>query len=74
MQITISDSGPGIGQENVDQIFEPFFSTKSQGMGLGLWICRTIIENHNGQLTVSSGVGHGALFLIALPGKKPRGA
>ena len=73
VQITISDSGPGIGQENVDQIFEPFFSTKSHGMGLGLWICRTIIENHNGQLTASSGAGHGAVFLIALPGKKPRG-
>jgi signal transduction histidine kinase len=73
VQITISDSGPGIGQENVDQIFEPFFSTKAQGMGLGLWICRTIIENHNGQLTASSGADHGAVFLIALPGKKALG-
>ena len=73
VQITISDSGPGIGQENVDQIFEPFFSTKSHGMGLGLWICRTIIENHHGQLTASSGAGHGAVFLIALPGETARG-
>jgi signal transduction histidine kinase len=74
VQITIADSGPGIGQENVDQIFEPFFSTKSHGMGLGLWICRTIIENHDGRLTASPGAGHGAVFLIALPGTKARGA
>ena len=72
-QITIADSGPGIDQENVDRMFEPFFSTKEHGMGLGLWICRTIIENHNGQLTASPGADHGAVFLIALPGKKARG-
>jgi two-component system, LuxR family, sensor kinase FixL len=73
VQITIADSGPGIDQGNVDQIFEPFFSTKANGMGLGLWICRAIIENHNGRLTASPGAGHGAVFLIALPGKKARG-
>jgi signal transduction histidine kinase len=66
--ITIEDSGTGIDQKNVDQIFEPFFSTKSHGMGLGLWICRTIIENHHGRLTASPGTDHGAVFQIALPG------
>ncbi len=69
VQITIADSGPGIDRRNVDQIFEPFFSTKSQGMGLGLWICRTIIEKHDGRLTVSSDVDHGAVFQIALPSR-----
>ena len=73
VQIAIADSGPGIDQGNVDQIFEPFFSTKSHGMGLGLWICRAIIENHNGRLTASPGARHGAVFLIALPGKTARG-
>ena len=66
--ITIEDSGTGIDRKNVDHIFEPFFSTKSRGMGLGLWICRTIIENHNGRLTASPGTDHGAVFKIALPG------
>jgi signal transduction histidine kinase len=73
VRITIADSGPGIDQENVDQVFEPFFSTKAQGMGLGLWICRAIIENHNGRLTALPGADHGAVFLIALPGKKALG-
>ena len=70
VQITIADSGTGLDRENVDKIFEPFFSTKSHGMGLGLWICRTIIENHDGRLTASPGADHGAVFRIALPGTK----
>jgi len=71
--ITIEDSGTGIDSNIVDQIFDPFFTTKSHGMGLGLWICRTIIENHNGQLMVSPGVDHGSVFQVVLPGGQAGG-
>jgi signal transduction histidine kinase len=67
VQITIEDSGAGIHQKNIGQIFEPFFTTKSRGMGLGLWICRTIIENHNGQLKAWSSIDRGSAFRIILP-------
>jgi C4-dicarboxylate-specific signal transduction histidine kinase len=66
--IAIEDSGTGIDRKVANQIFEPFYTTKSQGMGLGLWICQTIIQNHNGRLTMSPGRDHGSIFQIVLPG------
>ena len=65
--ITVEDSGPGIGQEDMDRIFRPFFTTKSNGMGMGLSICQSIIEAHNGRLSASSGMDHGSVFRVALP-------
>ena len=65
--ITVQDSGPGINQENMDRIFRPFFTTKSNGMGMGLSICQSIIEAHNGRLSASSGIDHGCVFRVALP-------
>ena len=65
--IAVEDSGVGIDRDRLDRIFEPFFTTKSRGMGLGLWLCRTIVENHRGRLTASSEVGRGSRFEIALP-------
>jgi len=65
--ITVEDSGPGIDQENLERIFDPFFTTRSQGMGMGLSICRSIIEAHNGRLSASSAIGKGSLFRIILP-------
>ena len=65
--IAVEDSGIGIHPDRLDRIFEPFFTTKSHGMGLGLWLCRRIVENHHGQLTASSDVGRGSRFEIALP-------
>jgi PAS domain S-box-containing protein len=65
--ITVEDSGVGIDRDKLDHIFEPFFTTKSRGMGLGLWLCRRIVENHHGRLTTSSDIGHGSRFEIALP-------
>lgn len=65
--ISVEDSGVGIDRDNLDRIFEPFFTTKSHGMGLGLWLCRRIVENHHGRLTTSSEVGRGSRFDIALP-------
>ena len=52
--MTVADSGPGVDAKLSDQIFEPFFTTKSNGMGLGLSICKSIIEAHGGRLTVAS--------------------
>jgi signal transduction histidine kinase len=65
--IAVEDSGIGIDRDRLDRIFEPFFTTKSRGMGLGLWLCRRIVENHRGRLTASSEVGRGSRFEIALP-------
>ena len=65
--ITVEDTGPGIDPENVDRIFHPFFTTKSQGMGMGLSICRSIIEAHHGRLSARSADDRGSVFQIALP-------
>ena len=67
--ITVSDTGPGIARENLDKIFEPFFSTKSpgRGTGLGLFVSRGIIEKLGGTLEVASQIGRGARFSIRLP-------
>ena len=67
--IKIKDTGCGISEENLKRIFDPFFTTKKvgEGTGLGLWICSTIIEKHNGSLTVESSAGNGSTFIIRLP-------
>src|SRR5262249_31655695 len=68
--ITVEDSGPGIGQDDLARIFEPFFTTKTRGMGLGLWLCRRIVESHHGRLTAMSDIGRGSRFQIVLPSGK----
>ena len=68
--ITVEDSGPGIAPENLDKVFDTFFTTKPTGMGMGLSICRSIIEAHGGRLWVSGVAPHGCIFHIVLP-KKP---
>jgi signal transduction histidine kinase len=65
--LSVEDSGSGIGPERLSNIFEVYVTTKPQGMGLGLAICRTIIESHGGQLTVSSDGKNGATFKVVLP-------
>jgi len=65
--VGVEDSGVGIDRDSLDRIFEPFFTTKSRGMGLGLWLCRRIVENHHGRLTASSNPGRGSRFEIVLP-------
>jgi signal transduction histidine kinase len=65
--IAVQDSGPGIDTEHIDQIFKSFFTTKPDGMGLGLSICKTSIESHGGVLTVSQGDPVGMIFTIDLP-------
>jgi signal transduction histidine kinase len=65
--VAVEDSGPGIDPKQLDDIFGAFFTTKPQGMGLGLAICRMIIEHHGGRLTASSDGRTGALFQFVLP-------
>jgi len=65
--VAVRDSGPGIDPKRLDSIFGVFFTTKSHGMGLGLAICRMIVEHHGGQLTASSDGKNGSLFQFALP-------
>jgi signal transduction histidine kinase len=65
--VTVKDSGPGISQESLTNIFKPFVTTKAQGTGLGLAISQSIIESHGGRITVSSDGESGALFQVILP-------
>jgi PAS domain S-box-containing protein len=66
--ISIEDSGTGISSENVDRMFDAFFTTKSNSMGMGLAICRSIVEAHAGRMFVSPNRPHGSVFHIVLPG------
>jgi C4-dicarboxylate-specific signal transduction histidine kinase len=68
LHIAIEDTGPGIAPEAHDRVFERYFTTKSAGMGIGLSICRTIIEAHRGRIDVANRAGsEGARFRIVLP-------
>lgn len=66
-EVRVTDNGPGIAPENLHHIFQPFVSTKGKGMGLGLAICREIVEGHGGRLDVESIVGRGTTFVVSLP-------
>jgi two-component system, LuxR family, sensor kinase FixL len=72
--ITVEDSGPGINPNDMDRIFDAFFTTKSHGMGLGLSICKSIIESHGGRLWASTRNPHGSVFYVQLPGEVPNSA
>jgi signal transduction histidine kinase len=63
----VEDTGTGIDQQNVSRIFDPLFSTKPQGLGIGLSICRSIVDAHDGRLWAMSTVGKGSAFFIKLP-------
>jgi len=65
--VAIEDSGPGIEPETLKRIFEPFFTSKSKGMGIGLSICRSIIEAHGGRLSAAPARPRGVIFEILLP-------
>ncbi len=66
-EVSVLDAGPGIGRDKLKEVFEPFFSTKSQGMGMGLSIARTIVEAHNGLIWAENKTGGGAVFRFRLP-------
>jgi len=65
--LRVADTGPGIDPEQARRLFEPFFSTKEEGMGMGLNICRSIAELHRGRLSFEDGPDGGAVFILTLP-------
>jgi two-component system sensor kinase FixL len=65
--VAVSDSGAGLSTDEMARVFGAFYTTKPQGMGIGLWICRSIIEAHGGQLTVRPNDDVGATFEFVLP-------
>jgi C4-dicarboxylate-specific signal transduction histidine kinase len=67
--VSVQDSGSGLKQANVDRLFEAFFTTKPQGLGMGLAISRSIVEAHGGRLWLASAAGPGARFQFVLPAK-----
>jgi signal transduction histidine kinase len=73
VQLTVADSGCGIGADVLPRLFDPFFSTKGGGMGLGLSIARSIVEAHGGTISAASS-GQGAQFRLVLPAAPPAGA
>jgi PAS domain S-box-containing protein len=67
VQVAVSDTGPGIAPERLDRVFEPFYTTKQSGLGMGLAICRRIAGSHGGTLMATSRSGEGATFRLTLP-------
>jgi two-component system, sporulation sensor kinase E len=72
--ISVADTGGGIPQEQINRIFEPFYTTKKKGSGLGLMIVQRIVRAHNGRIELDSNFGHGTTFRVWLPlhERKPR--
>jgi two-component system sensor histidine kinase HydH len=67
LELRIADTGPGISPENLAKIFDPFFSTKAHGTGLGLATAQAIVSEHNGLIVAESKLGEGTTFIISLP-------
>ena len=65
--VTVKDSGPGLNPDTLDNLFDAFYTTKPNGMGMGLSICRSIVEAHGGQLHAAAGATTGAIFTFTLP-------
>jgi hypothetical protein len=63
----VSDNGIGISEENTTKVFEPKFTTKSSGMGLGLAMVKNIVETYNGSITFTSHLGEGTTFKVSFP-------
>ncbi len=67
MAVSIGDTGVGIPKENLDKLFEPLFTTKAKGIGLGLALVRSLVEGHGGKIQVQSQLGKGSVFTVLLP-------
>ena len=65
--VAVRDSGPGVKPESLDRLFDAFYTTKPDGMGMGLSICRSIIETHGGRVWATTNVPQGAAFQFTLP-------
>jgi len=73
LAVRVTDTGPGIAQALIDRVFQPFFTTKGEGSGLGLPIVKRIVEEHGGWITVQSPEGRGATFTMVFPYEGERG-
>ncbi|MDV7400353.1 ATP-binding protein, partial [Arthrospira platensis SPKY1] len=67
----VADHGQGISSEDAERLFTPFFTTKAEGMGLGLNLCRTVVEQHGGMLQFEPNTPSGTVFRFTLPAGKP---
>jgi len=67
IKVSFKDSGSGIAPENLRKIFQPFFTSKEKGLGMGLAFCQMIIEKHGGTIKPQSKVGEGSTFILRLP-------
>jgi signal transduction histidine kinase len=65
--VAVRDSGPGLSPDDLDHVFDAFYTTKSNGMGMGLAICRSIIEAHGGRVWVAPNRPRGAVFQFSVP-------
>ena len=71
VRVSVSDTGPGLPEDVAERLFEPFVSTKRHGMGVGLSLCRSIVEEHGGRLWAEANPGGGAVFRFTLPAAPP---
>jgi two-component system sensor histidine kinase DctS len=71
VEFSVTDVGEGISESVSQQLFTPFFTTKSEGMGLGLSLCRTVVEQHGGHLKFEALMPKGTVFRFTLPAKTP---
>jgi signal transduction histidine kinase len=69
VRVAVRDSGPGLTEEILQRLFEPFYTTKPSGMGMGLSICRSIIEDHGGRLWATGHASQGAVFQFTIPAR-----
>jgi len=67
VRVEVRDTGPGLDPERASQLFEPFYTTKAQGLGIGLSISRSIVEAHGGRLSAGANTPHGAVFRMWMP-------
>jgi signal transduction histidine kinase len=67
VRVAVQDSGPGLSPQSVNRLFDAFYTTKPMGMGMGLTICRSIIEAHGGRLWVTANEPRGVTFQFTLP-------
>jgi signal transduction histidine kinase len=74
VEVAVSDNGPGIGPETETLVFQPFYSTKHDGLGMGLSICRAIVEAHGGVLRAQNNPQGGATFFFTVPPKRDASA
>jgi signal transduction histidine kinase len=72
VRVSVTDTGTGISEENLARIFEPLFTNKARGIGLGLALCKTLVEGHGGAISVQSEVGRGITFAVKLPWSQQR--